>query len=85
LVHLKTQGHKKPLRAEQDYYLVHRLDKETSGILVLAKQKTFCASVTQQFAERGVEKKYLAIVKGECPAEFSIDLPLKRASALSWS
>jgi 23S rRNA pseudouridine1911/1915/1917 synthase len=80
LVHLKTQGHQKPLKAEHDYYLVHRLDKETSGILVLAKQKAFCASVTLQFAERSIRKRYLAIVKGICPPEFTVDLPLMRTT-----
>jgi len=80
LVHLKTQGHQTPLKAEHDYYLVHRLDKETSGILVLAKHKAFCASVTLQFAERSIRKRYLAIVKGICPPSFTIDLPLKRAT-----
>lgn len=59
-------------------YLVHRLDSETSGVLILAKKKTACASLTQQFAERNTEKRYLAIIHGICPEHFHVDLPLKR-------
>jgi 23S rRNA pseudouridine1911/1915/1917 synthase len=80
LVHLKTAGHQKPLNADQDYYLVHRIDKETSGILVLAKTKTACAHLTRQFAARSTEKRYLAIVRGICPESFVMDLPMKRAT-----
>ena len=80
LVHLKTKGHQTPLSTEQDYYLVHRIDKETSGVLVLAKDKAVCADITRQFAERRTEKVYLAIVKGHCSEEFTIDLPLRRST-----
>jgi 23S rRNA pseudouridine1911/1915/1917 synthase len=80
LIHLKTQGHKTPLDAEQEYFLVHRIDKETSGVLVLAKDKEACAHITRQFAERQTQKRYLAIVKGICPKQFSVDHPLKRAT-----
>ena len=79
LVHLKTQGHKTPLKLERDYFLVHRIDKETSGVLVLAREKEACADLAQQFADRTTRKQYIAIVRGICPPEFSIDLPLRRA------
>jgi 23S rRNA pseudouridine1911/1915/1917 synthase len=80
LVHLKTQGHKTPLRTEKEFFLVHRIDKETSGVLVLAKDKEVCTHIVDQFAERKTEKKYLAIVKGICPESFKVDLPVKRAT-----
>ncbi len=79
LVHLKTRGHQDPLRSEKDYFLAHRIDKETSGILVLTKTKESCTSITKQFSERTTQKRYLAIVHGVCPPEFSIELPLRRA------
>lgn len=79
LVHLKTKGHQTPLSEDQDYYLVHRIDKETSGVLVLAKDKAVCADITRQFAARETEKCYLAIVRGHCPDEFAIELPMRRA------
>jgi len=44
--------------------IVHRLDKETSGCLVVAKNDAAHQSLSTQFAERTIEKTYLAIVKG---------------------
>lgn len=42
-------------------YLVHRLDRITSGLLLLAKSSASCAALAQQFAEHRVEKMYLAL------------------------
>jgi 23S rRNA pseudouridine1911/1915/1917 synthase len=81
LVHLRTQAHKNPLYAEREFFLVHRIDKETSGILVLTKDRDVCTDLTRQFRERGTEKTYLAIVKGITPEEFTVDLPLRNARA----
>jgi 23S rRNA pseudouridine1911/1915/1917 synthase len=83
LTHLKTNGHKNPLRAqdtETDWYLVHRIDKETSGVLCLCKQKEAGAHLTAQFAARTTEKTYLAIARGVTPEEFSVDLALMRST-----
>jgi 23S rRNA pseudouridine1911/1915/1917 synthase len=79
LVHLKTQGHRTPLRSEREFFLVHRIDKETSGILVLAKQRDACADLVRQFAERRTEKRYLAVARGIAPEEFVVDAPMRRA------
>ena len=46
--------------------IVHRLDKETSGCLVVAKNDVAHNSISQQFADRKIEKVYLALVDG-CP------------------
>lgn len=80
LVHLKTQGHHTPLKTEREYYLVHRIDKETSGVLVLSKDKEVCTHLAQQFAERKTEKRYLAIVRGKPQEDFSVDLAMKRTT-----
>jgi 23S rRNA pseudouridine1911/1915/1917 synthase len=48
--------------------IVHRLDKETSGLLVVAKTDAAQASLMRQFGSREVEKEYLALVRGEPPA-----------------
>ncbi|MBY0471369.1 RluA family pseudouridine synthase [bacterium] len=80
LIHLRTEGHRNPLRANQEYYLVHRIDKETSGILVLAKTKEACTDITRQFAERQTEKTYLAITHGVTPEEFTVDLAMRRST-----
>lgn len=44
--------------------LVHRLDRDTSGIMVLAKTPEIQAKLSLQFSKRQVEKTYLALVKG---------------------
>ena len=49
--------------------IVHRLDKETSGCLVVAKNDETHLALSKQFAERQVEKIYNAIVCGELPRE----------------
>jgi 23S rRNA pseudouridine955/2504/2580 synthase len=58
-------------------YLVHRLDKDTSGVLLLARNRRDAASLTEAFKERTVEKCYVALVVGTMPAsEGEIDQPL---------
>lgn len=48
--------------------IVHRLDKETSGLIVVAKTDAAQASLMRQFGERTIEKEYLALVRGSAPA-----------------
>jgi 23S rRNA pseudouridine1911/1915/1917 synthase len=45
--------------------IVHRLDRDTSGVLVVAKTETAHQSLSQQFKARVVKKRYLALVHGE--------------------
>ena len=47
-------------------YIVHRLDKATSGIMVMAKSKQAKNDLQEQFQERTVHRTYLAVVEG-CP------------------
>lgn len=59
--------------------LVHRLDRETSGLLLVAKHRRALVHLTRQFEQREVEKEYVALVKGR-PADDEpageIDRPL---------
>jgi 23S rRNA pseudouridine955/2504/2580 synthase len=48
--------------------LVHRLDRETSGILLLAKKRSALRQLQDQFRERETGKTYLALVLGQWPA-----------------
>ncbi len=48
--------------------LVHRLDKDTSGLLVIAKHDVALRALQAQFKSRSVEKTYLALVLGQPPA-----------------
>jgi 23S rRNA pseudouridine1911/1915/1917 synthase len=59
--------------------IVHRLDKETSGLIVVAKTDAAHAALMRQFGERSVEKEYLALVRGEPPASRGrIEAPIGR-------
>jgi len=59
--------------------IVHRLDRDTSGLIVVARTPAALQNLRQQFKDRSVEKTYLALVFG-CPAapEGVIDVPLGR-------
>lgn len=50
--------------------IVHRLDRETSGVLIVAKTKDAHAVLKKQFQDRTVSKKYLAFVWGEMTEDF---------------
>ncbi len=54
----------------------HRLDLETSGLLVLTRTLKACAPLAQAFEQRRISKTYLAMVKGQPPARGQIDQPL---------
>jgi 23S rRNA pseudouridine955/2504/2580 synthase len=59
--------------------LVHRLDRETSGILLVAKKRSALKNLQDQFRERETGKTYLALVQGEWPAKLKvIDQPLHK-------
>lgn len=57
--------------------IVHRLDKDTSGVLIAAKTPQAQQKLVEQFAARQVEKEYLAICCGN-PGNITIDLPIGR-------
>ncbi|HVA67482.1 MAG TPA: RluA family pseudouridine synthase [Elusimicrobiota bacterium] len=66
-------------------HLVHRLDRETSGLLVLAKTKQAAKNLTDQFVSRGVKKRYLALARGRVPwREKLAEAPLSRAGGEIW-
>lgn len=59
--------------------LVHRLDRETSGILLIAKKRSALKSLQDQFRERETGKTYLALVTGQWPANKKVlDKPLHK-------
>jgi len=60
--------------------IVHRLDKDTSGLLVVAKTVEAQAHLAQQLASRSVRRLYLALVQGDPPASGAIDAPVGRDS-----
>ena len=59
--------------------LVHRLDRETSGLLLIAKKKSALKALQDQFRERETGKTYLALVKGRWPDRLKVlDQPLHK-------
>ena len=59
--------------------LVHRLDRDTSGVLLVAKKRSALTRLQDQFRDRETGKTYLALVKGQWPSNKKvIDLPLQR-------
>jgi len=57
--------------------LLHRLDKETSGILLLVKNEEFKKKAINEFKNKNVYKEYLVWVKGIIAEKERIDLPIK--------
>ncbi|MDD7313940.1 MAG: RluA family pseudouridine synthase [bacterium] len=64
--------------------LVHRIDKETSGLLVLARDRKNAELLTKAFREHSLQKTYLALVRG-CPKKMSgeIKAPLEKVGEKS--
>jgi 23S rRNA pseudouridine955/2504/2580 synthase len=59
--------------------LVHRLDRETSGVLLLAKKRSALTALQDQFRARDTGKTYAALVRGEWPESLKvIDVPLHK-------
>jgi len=58
--------------------IVHRLDKDTSGLLVVAKNDRAQLALTAQMAARTARKEYLALVQGRPPPTGTIDAPIGR-------
>jgi 23S rRNA pseudouridine1911/1915/1917 synthase len=58
--------------------IVHRLDKDTSGLLVVAKTVESQTDLVKQLAERTMRRVYIALVQGDPPASGRIDAPVGR-------
>jgi len=64
---------------QQRMGIVHRLDRGTSGVMIVAKNPTSLAWLQKQFSTRKVKKTYIAIAEGKLsPAEAIIDMPIER-------
>ncbi len=75
LYHVEFSGIKGELRPG----IVHRLDKDTSGVIVVAKNDRAHQDLSKQFKDRVTKKLYLAIVSGNVEKdEFTIDAPIGR-------
>ncbi len=87
LIHELHRRYRRPGDPQHDVVprLLHRLDLETSGLVVVGLDERFHQQVRQQFEDREVEKTYLAVVQGRPPAATgTVDLPIvpDKASAV---
>lgn len=76
----EAKGEYCPERTLADYGLVaHRLDRDTSGVMILAKSEEVQKFLKKQFQDRKVHKTYYAVVPGQLKLEEArIDLPMLR-------
>jgi len=70
--------HRPALAALPRAGIVHRLDRDTSGLLVVAKSERALASLAAQLAQRSMGRRYLALADGECPPAGTVDAPIGR-------
>ncbi|MEA3369816.1 MAG: RluA family pseudouridine synthase [Campylobacterota bacterium] len=64
-----------------DANIAHRIDQETSGLVLCARNKTSEREIKMMFQEREMKKKYLAMVHGEFKEELTVEAPLLRSQA----
>lgn len=69
----------KPILGEIRPGIVHRLDKETSGVIIIAKNEKALADLSAQFKSRTIRKIYNAVVIGDCPDTFSCSRAITRS------
>lgn len=62
-----------------ELYPVHRLDRKTSGVIVLAKKKEYVSIFQELFNSNSIKKIYLGIVRGFIKESFMINSPVKNA------
>jgi len=60
--------------------IVHRLDKDTSGLLVVARTESVRLNLVDQLSERSVTREYLALVNGRLIAGGTVDAPIGRSA-----
>jgi 23S rRNA pseudouridine1911/1915/1917 synthase len=58
--------------------IVHRLDKDTSGLMVVARQLSAHKSLVEQLQARSVHREYVALVQGQVTASGDVDAPIGR-------
>lgn len=71
-------------KTRENVYTIHRIDKETSGILIFAKDEQSHKTLSLAFQERNVTKKYLAFVRGIIhPSSGEINAPIRKSATSS--
>lgn len=58
--------------------IVHRLDKDTSGLMVIARHEVAQTHLVRQLQDRSMKRQYLALVQGHTPRQGTVDAPIGR-------
>lgn len=66
-----------------DPYLVHRLDRDTSGVLLVSKKRQLARRLSKLIAEKNVYKEYMVLFSGRINKEFVCDDPIDEKKAVS--
>ena len=71
-------------KAYESVFAFHRLDRETSGVVLLGKTRRQARGVTQAFEEKRIRKAYLAVVRGEWPTTLTrVAMPIEDRASLT--
>jgi tRNA pseudouridine32 synthase/23S rRNA pseudouridine746 synthase len=73
----------KNLEHQRPAFIVHRLDRAATGLIIIAHQKKVAAYFSNLFECREIEKKYQAIVEGEFPDKIKLNSDIENKPALS--
>ncbi len=73
----------KNLKPQRPAFIVHRLDRAATGLMIIAHQKKIAACFSRLFQNRQVEKHYQAIVHGQFPEHKVLDSEINNKQALS--
>lgn len=73
----------KSLEPQRPAFIVHRLDRAATGLIIIAHQKKIAAYFSNLFQCREIEKKYQAIVEGEFPDKIKLNADIENKPALS--
>lgn len=74
---LKVSLQSRLLRVNPDIRLIHRLDMDTSGLIIFAKHATAQSHISKQFIDRLPQKEYQAVVYGALSGSGSVDVPVR--------
>lgn len=66
---------------DKKFYPIHRLDRKTSGIMLLAKETKYVSKFQELFTNNEIQKTYFGIVRGHAPENRIIDSPVKGRDA----
>lgn len=66
---------------DKKFYPIHRLDRKTSGIMLLAKETKYVSKFQELFTNNEIQKTYFGIVRGHAPDNRIIDSPVKGRDA----